>query len=105
MGKVVRLKPHIRTEGYLQEKYPLTMGTDNLMVNAAFCPDTKLVDTVKTLPSGYFLVKGTMLIATRNPAPSMTTQKHLSTAMTLLSMIVHGRFSERTELNCGSTLR
>ena len=70
-------KPSFKTEGYLQEKYSLTVGTDNLMVNAAVCPDTKLVDTVKTLPSGYFLVKGTLLIAARNPAPEMTSQNTL----------------------------
>jgi UDP-N-acetylglucosamine diphosphorylase/glucosamine-1-phosphate N-acetyltransferase len=64
-------KPSFKTEGYLQEKYPLEMTGDSLLINAGVCPDAKLVESVKLIPSGFFLVKGTTLIATRNPAPDM----------------------------------
>ncbi|HEY5916357.1 MAG TPA: GlmU family protein, partial [Chryseolinea sp.] len=67
-------KPSFKTEAYLQEKYPLETTRDSLLINSAVCPDLKLVDTVKALPSGYFLVKGTLLIATRNPSAEMSNQ-------------------------------
>ena len=67
-------KPSFKTEAYLQEKYPLAATGDSLLINGAVCPDLKLVDSVKALPSGYFLVKGTVLIATRNPASEMSSQ-------------------------------
>lgn len=66
--------PSYKTEGYLQEKYQLKMSTDNLLINSGVCPDTQLVDSVKALPSAYFLVKGTRLIAARNPGPEMSPQ-------------------------------
>ena len=65
-------KPSFKTEAYLQEKYPLETTSDSLLINGAVCPDLKLADTVKSLPSGYFLVKGTLLIATRNPTAEMS---------------------------------
>jgi len=63
-----------KTESYLQKKYPLVSTLNNLLINGAVCPDEVLVDTVKALPEGYYLVKGTFLIATRNPDDEMTTQ-------------------------------
>ena len=63
-----------KTESYLQKKYPLVSTLSNLLINGAVCPDEVLVDTVKALPDGYYLVKGTFLIATRNPDDEMTTQ-------------------------------
>ena len=63
-----------KTESYLQKKYPLVSTLNNLLINGAVCPDEVLVDTVKSLPDGYYLVKGTFLIATRNPDDEMTTQ-------------------------------
>lgn len=72
--KWLGIKPSYKTEGYLQDKYPLKMAADNLLVNAALCPDAKLVETIKTLPSSYFLVKGAVLLAAHNPASDMTSQ-------------------------------
>ncbi len=60
-----------RTESYLQQKFKFVQTTDNLLINGAICPDQKLVDTLKALPEGYFLVHGSLLIATRNPAAEM----------------------------------
>ncbi len=60
-----------RTESYLQQKFKLAQTTDNLLINGAICPDQKLVDTLKALPEGYFLVHGNLLVATRNPGAEM----------------------------------
>jgi UDP-N-acetylglucosamine diphosphorylase/glucosamine-1-phosphate N-acetyltransferase len=64
-------KASFKTEGYLQEKYPLKMTGDSLLVNGGVCPDAQLAESVRLLPSGFFLVKGALLIAARNPAPDM----------------------------------
>ena len=63
-----------KTEPYLQKKFPMVSALDNLMINGAVCPDEPLVDTVKALPDGYYLVKQTLLIATRNPEDEMSAQ-------------------------------
>ncbi|HEX6225451.1 MAG TPA: GlmU family protein [Chryseolinea sp.] len=63
-----------KTENYLQKKYPIVSTLDNLMINGAVCPDDMLVDSVKALPDGYYLVSGTLLIAARNPEDEMTAQ-------------------------------
>jgi UDP-N-acetylglucosamine diphosphorylase/glucosamine-1-phosphate N-acetyltransferase len=63
-----------KTETYLQKKYPIVSTLDNLLINGAVCPDDMLLDTVRALPDGYYLVKGTLLIAARNPEDEMTTQ-------------------------------
>ncbi len=62
-----------RTESYLQQKFKLVQTADNLLINGAVCPDEKLVDTLKALPEGYFLVHGNLLVATRNPGAEMNT--------------------------------
>ena len=61
-----------RTEFYLQQKFKLVQTADNLLINGAVCPDQKLVDTLKALPEGYFLVHGNLLVATRNPGAQMS---------------------------------
>ena len=63
-----------KTETYLQKKYPVVSTLNNLLINGAVCPDELLVDTVKSLPDGYYLVKDNFLIAARNPDDEMTTQ-------------------------------
>ena len=63
-----------KTEVYLQKKFPLISSLDNLMINGAVCPDELLVDAVKALPEGYYLVRGTILLAARNPEDEMTQQ-------------------------------
>lgn len=66
-----------KTESYLQKKYPVVSTLDNLLINGAVCPDELLVDTVKSLPDGYYLVRGNFLIAARNPDDEMTAQNTL----------------------------
>lgn len=63
-----------KTEDYLQKKFPIVSTLDNLLINGAICPDELLVDTVRALPDGYYLVKDTLLLASRNPEDEMSTQ-------------------------------
>lgn len=65
--KWLNLKASYQTETYLEKKYPLHFTDNNLLVNGAVCPDQKLVDTIKALPVGYYLIKGQFLIAARHP--------------------------------------
>ncbi len=62
-----------KTAGYLAKKFPHLDSDDNLLINGAVCPDESLVDAVSALPSGYFLVRDQLLIASRNPEGDMTT--------------------------------
>lgn len=64
-------RPSFQTAAYLQTKFPRHSSADTLLINGAVCPDQKLVDTIKALPSNYFLVQGQLLIASRNPEGDM----------------------------------
>lgn len=64
-------KPSFKTAEYLAGKYPLKNTSDNLLVNGAVCPDQKLADTIRSLPEGFFLVHGQLLLAARNPEGDM----------------------------------
>jgi UDP-N-acetylglucosamine diphosphorylase/glucosamine-1-phosphate N-acetyltransferase len=61
-----------KTEEYLQKKFNLQSTADNLLINGAVCPDQKLVDALKSLPAGYYLVKGSLLIAANKPSQEMS---------------------------------
>jgi UDP-N-acetylglucosamine diphosphorylase/glucosamine-1-phosphate N-acetyltransferase len=63
-----------KTEAYLQHKFPVKSAHDNLLVNGAICPDDDLISHVKNLPSGYYLVSGTQLIAANMPEREMSSQ-------------------------------
>jgi UDP-N-acetylglucosamine diphosphorylase/glucosamine-1-phosphate N-acetyltransferase len=64
-------KAGFQTQPYLQPKYPAPVTADNLLINGAVCPDQLLVDKIKALPRGYFLVQGHVLIAANNPGKEM----------------------------------
>jgi UDP-N-acetylglucosamine diphosphorylase/glucosamine-1-phosphate N-acetyltransferase len=70
--KRLNVTSNYKTEGYLQPKFPLQSTEENLLVNGAVCPDQKLIDTIKALPAGYFLVKDSLLIAANRPSKEMT---------------------------------
>lgn len=53
------------TEDYLQDKYPLLVTDDNLLVNGSICPDDALVATLLKLKQGESLVKGDFVIGIR----------------------------------------
>jgi UDP-N-acetylglucosamine diphosphorylase/glucosamine-1-phosphate N-acetyltransferase len=61
-----------KTEEYLQAKFKLTSTADNLLINGALCPDQKLVDAIKTLPAGNYLVKDSVLLAANKPSQEMS---------------------------------
>jgi UDP-N-acetylglucosamine diphosphorylase/glucosamine-1-phosphate N-acetyltransferase len=61
-----------KTEEYLQTKFRLQSTSDNILINGAICPDQKLIDAVKALPVGYYLVKGSMLVAANRPSQEMS---------------------------------
>lgn len=51
------------TEEYLEEKYPMVEMEENVMINASFCPNKKLVEAVKELKVNEAIFKGDDLIA------------------------------------------
>jgi UDP-N-acetylglucosamine diphosphorylase/glucosamine-1-phosphate N-acetyltransferase len=60
-----------QTEKYLQKKFKSQLTDDNLLINGAVCPDQNLVDTIKALPKGYYLVQNQFLIAAHHPEKDM----------------------------------
>jgi UDP-N-acetylglucosamine diphosphorylase/glucosamine-1-phosphate N-acetyltransferase len=65
-------KASFQTAGYLGVKFPKKIATVNLLINGAVCPDQKLVDAIRALPPGYFLVRDQLLLAARGPESEMT---------------------------------
>jgi UDP-N-acetylglucosamine diphosphorylase/glucosamine-1-phosphate N-acetyltransferase len=63
--------PSFQTQEYLSRKFPVKYGDRNLLINGGICPDQKLVDTIKAMPKGYFLVKDKLLIAANHPEQEM----------------------------------
>ena len=55
------------TEAYLQEKFPLESGPDNLLVLGSLLADDRLAEAVKQLRQGQALVDGSRLLACRTP--------------------------------------
>lgn len=51
------------TEDYLQEKYPLLISPENLLINAAICPDKDLLEAVVGIREGEALFADQLLIA------------------------------------------
>jgi UDP-N-acetylglucosamine diphosphorylase/glucosamine-1-phosphate N-acetyltransferase len=51
------------TEGYLQEKYPLIIDAENLLINSAICPDKDLLDSITKIREGEALFHDQLLIA------------------------------------------
>ncbi|MFZ9003758.1 MAG: GlmU family protein [Robiginitalea sp.] len=54
------------TEEYLQEKFPLSSGTDNLLIKGSLIADDSLSEAVKGLNSGEALWDGTQMLACRS---------------------------------------
>ena len=51
------------TEEYLSEKYPMVEMEENIMINAAFCPNNVLVEMISFLNPMQAIVKGEEIIA------------------------------------------
>ena len=53
------------TKDYLQEKFPLSVEDDNLLINSSVCPNEELMQEIKSLQAGEMLLQGDCLIAVR----------------------------------------
>jgi hypothetical protein len=49
------------TDHYLQEKYSLKIGADNLFINSAVCPDQDLLSAITALNEGEALFANSLL--------------------------------------------
>lgn len=76
-----------QTQPYLQAKFPVKFGTDDLYINGSVCPDEGLVEVITELKPGEALKQGDFLIAAKAPTdadfnkvinydPSFTSIKH-----------------------------
>ena len=54
-----------KTEDYLSGKFPMATGSENLVINAAVCPNAKLVEAVDDLRIGQQLKAGDLVLAQR----------------------------------------
>lgn len=52
-----------KTEDYLQEKFPMVFGIENVFINGSLLPDNELVNQVSSLKIGEALVKENVLLA------------------------------------------
>jgi len=59
------------TEPYLQEKFPIKVGSDNILINGSVCPSKELISEILTLGTESILVKGNTIIALHLTAESL----------------------------------
>ncbi len=74
--KRLSLEGSFLTEAYLQKKFPLKPATDNLFINAAWCPDDDAVAGVKSLKPKEVLVKDEIILAWRSEELSLPDLKN-----------------------------
>lgn len=53
------------TEDYLSVKFPVSIGSENMLLNGSVCPSGELIDEIGKLQSGQALTKGGKLLAAR----------------------------------------
>ncbi len=61
----LKATPSFNTQPYLQKKFPLTAGNDNLLINGALCPDENIVAAINALDQNQVLIKDKMILAAR----------------------------------------
>ncbi len=68
-GKWLEVPVSFQTETYLSEKFPLTVATENTVINGSYLPNNALVDAVQNLRMGEVLMGNGEYIAyvTDNP--------------------------------------
>ncbi len=54
-----------KTQVYLQEKFPLTVEKDNILINGGICPDAELIKTIEQLKENQTLIQNNVIIAVR----------------------------------------
>jgi UDP-N-acetylglucosamine diphosphorylase/glucosamine-1-phosphate N-acetyltransferase len=62
-SRYLNLDASYLTEIYLQEKFPLSIQSNNLFINSAVCPDQELLAAISNLKEGEALVSDNILIA------------------------------------------
>lgn len=72
--KRLNVSASYKTESYLQQKFQVKSAPDNLLINGAVCPDDDLIAHVRNLPTGYYLVSGSRLLAANMPEREMSSQ-------------------------------
>ncbi len=78
--KWLGVKPSFQTRDYLKGKYPSLLGDHNLLINGALCPEIKVVEAIRNLPKGSFLVKDQTLLAANHPEGQITQQNSIQFA-------------------------
>ncbi|RYE36768.1 MAG: glucose-1-phosphate thymidylyltransferase [Sphingobacteriaceae bacterium] len=53
------------TSNYLQQKFPLKIDEQNLLINGSICPDEALLETINNLQEGQVLKQQNLVIAAR----------------------------------------
>jgi UDP-N-acetylglucosamine diphosphorylase/glucosamine-1-phosphate N-acetyltransferase len=64
-GFYFKTSPFYLTEDYLQEKFPFSAGSVNMLINGSICPDEELMEALDKLNDGMSLVAGDVLIAVK----------------------------------------
>lgn len=69
-GKYLNTDLSFLTEEYLQEKFPLVVEDDNVVINGAYLPNTSLVNAVASLKPKQAIMAGEDVIAYRTSSPT-----------------------------------
>jgi UDP-N-acetylglucosamine diphosphorylase/glucosamine-1-phosphate N-acetyltransferase len=64
-GKYLNSDFSFHTQAYLQQKFPLQTGVDNLFINGAVCPDELLLEAIDKLQTGQALKHHNQLLAVK----------------------------------------
>ncbi len=72
----LHVTPSFNTQPYLQKKFPLVAGKDNLLINGALCPDENLVAAINALDQNQVLIKDQMILAARQDETSSLAESH-----------------------------
>lgn len=63
--RIFNLKVSFITQDYLQEKYPLQVSDDNLLINGSLLPNDKILKLITSLDKNEAIISGGELIAAR----------------------------------------
>jgi UDP-N-acetylglucosamine diphosphorylase/glucosamine-1-phosphate N-acetyltransferase len=71
-GKYLNTSFSYRTQPYLQDKFKIIYGYDDLFINGSICPDEQLVQAISKLKHGEALKKDELLIAVNGSEDEFT---------------------------------
>ncbi|MER3318927.1 MAG: GlmU family protein [Allomuricauda sp.] len=61
--KWLKVPVSFQTEEYLSEKYPLTVATENMVINGSYLPNKALIEAIQNLKMGEALMDGENYVA------------------------------------------